>query len=204
MIDDPFRKVLPRFTAPLIRFYRRYGLSPNQITLMALLLAGLASVAVGIGLEIVALILWWSSRLLDGTDGILARETQQSSDFGAFLDIVCDMAAYSVMIFGFASLYPEYEARWMTMLFFYVLCITGALSLGAIEERRALSPGDNRGIRLAAGLAEGGETGIAYSAFLLFPDWIGITTLIWITVLVFTVAARATLAWTLLRPDHHE
>ena len=54
------------------------------------------------------------------------------------------------------------------MLFCYVLCISGALGLGGFENKRGLEDSSGRGLRLATGLAEGGETGIAYSMFYCF------------------------------------
>jgi phosphatidylglycerophosphate synthase len=200
MIDQPFRNILPRYTNSLVDLYKRLGLTPNQITLGGLVLACMAAFATAHGWVWLALAIWWGGRLFDGTDGIYARATDQTSEFGAFFDILCDMASYSVMIFGFASLYPELQGSWMIMLFFYVLCITGALSLGAIEQKLALESKDNRGIRLAAGLAEGGETGIAYSLFLLFPSQIKVLSTLWILVLFVTVLARALLAYKILKP----
>ncbi len=85
------------------------------------------------------------------------------------------------------------------MLFLYVLCITSALALGAQEERLARPARDDRGLRLGAGLAEGGETGIAYSLFLLFPGWLPVTTAVWIAVLALTVVLRSLLAARSLR-----
>jgi len=49
-------------------------------------------------------------------------------------------------------------------------------------------------MRIAVGLAEGGETGIAYSLFLLLPQYLSITTWLWIAVLAITILARLNLA----------
>lgn len=195
MIDNPFRKILPKYVESLTEAYSRAGLTPNQITISAFLFAGLATFFTAQSMAWLALITWWAGRLLDGTDGIYARKTNQASEFGAFLDIVCDMASYGLMIIGFAVLHPHLSIQWMLMLFFYILCITSALSLGAIEQKLHLDTTDNRGIRLGAGLAEGGETGIAYSLFLLFPGQIGWLVNIWILILAATIGFRAALAY---------
>lgn len=200
MLDDPFRRALPRLTQPLIRAYQRLGLTPNQVTGLGFAVACAAAVAVAQGALLAALALWWLSRLFDGTDGILARATGRSSDFGSYLDIVLDMAAYSSMLFGFDARFPELHPRWMAMLGLYVLCIASALALGSLEQQRQLPPRDDRGLRLAAGLAEGGETGLAYSAFLLFPGALPHTTALWIGVLVATVVSRSLLARRRLAP----
>ncbi len=204
MIDGPFRERLPAYCNGLIQLYQRLGLSPNQISLAAFLLACLAAVFTAAGLTWLALSLWWLGRLLDGTDGIYARATGQSSKFGAFLDILCDMASYSVMILGFMHLHPGLAYLWLTIMALYVLCITGAISLGAIEAELSIETSDNRGVRLAVGLAEGGETGLAYSLFLLLPGFIEALVWLWICVLGTTIIARAILAHRILQPFDKE
>jgi phosphatidylglycerophosphate synthase len=200
MIDDPFRRALPRYAVPLVHAYQRLGWSPNQVTWLGFAAACAAAVAVAHGALLTALALWWLSRLFDGTDGILARETGTSSDFGSYLDIVLDMAAYSAMVLGFDARFPELHGRWIAMLAGYVLCIASALALGSLEASRALPPRDDRGLRLGAGLAEGGETGIAYSLFLLFPAALPLTTALWLALLAATVGFRTLLARRLLAP----
>jgi phosphatidylglycerophosphate synthase len=201
MIDNAFRSVLPRFAGPILSLYRRLGWTPNHVTLLGFGIALLASVAVATHFWWTALGLWWLSRLADGTDGVYARASGAESDFGAYFDIVLDMAAYGVMVLAFAVAAPEYQVQWMAMLFLYILCITTALSLGAQEAKRAFAARDNRGLRLGAGLAEGGETGIAYSLFLLFPNHLEISTTIWVGLLATTVIARSFLAYRVLRSE---
>lgn len=199
MIDNPFREQLPRFAGPLLRLYVALGLTPNAISFIGFGISLTAAFAVAGGLPMLAIALWWAGRLADGTDGLYARTTGQASDFGAYLDIVLDMAAYSAVVLALDALHPEWHLRWMWMLFFYVLCIASALALGMQEAGRDLPPRDNRGLRLGAGLAEGGETGIAYTLFLLFPGQLGWLTAVWIAILAVTVVARTVLAARLLR-----
>lgn len=199
MIDDPFRLRLPKYVNPLLSVYKKLGLSPNQITFIALFLGAGSSYLVSQQNFISAAIVWWIGRLLDGTDGIYARATQQTSAFGAHFDILADMASYSMMIIGFFFAFPSLQLLWLLILFLYVLCITGALSLGNLEDKQQIPSKNNRGLRLAAGVAEGGETGIAYTLFLLFPNYLKILASIWIVILAITVAARLWLAKTELR-----
>jgi hypothetical protein len=87
------------------------------------------------------------------------------------------------------------------------LCIASALALGMQEAKRALPARDDRGLRLGAGLAEGGETGIAYSIFLLFPAQLALTTPLWVAILAITIVARSILAYRSLdapEPLHEE
>jgi phosphatidylglycerophosphate synthase len=194
MIDNSFRAFLPRYVAPLIRLLAKLGLTPNQITAFGLSIALASAYLVFRGEFMLALITWWLSRLLDALDGIYARAYDQTSDFGAFLDIQFDMLAYSAMVIAFYFRFPEFSLQWLIILFCYVLCIAGALGLGSFESKRGLADSSQRGLRIAVGLAEGGETGIFYSLFLLFPAWLAITTWVWIGVLAITISARLLLA----------
>lgn len=194
MIDNTFRALLPPYVAPLVRLLTALGLTPNQVTILGLLTALGSAYLVFSGEFILALIIWWLSRLLDALDGIYARATNQTSDFGAFLDIQFDMLAYSAMVIAFALQFPELSLQWLVILFCYVLCIAGALGLGSFENKRDLVDSSERRLRIAVGLAEGGETGIFYTLFLLFPAWLPITTWIWIGVLTITISTRLLLA----------
>jgi phosphatidylglycerophosphate synthase len=204
VIDNAFRRILPRFLTPLVALYGRLGWTPNQVTGLGFGIALAASAAVATGFNGWAVVLWWVSRLVDGSDGIYARATGQESEFGGYLDILLDMAAYSTMLIGFAIAFPALQAQWTLMLFFYVLCITSALALGMQEAKLELPARDDRGLRLGAGLAEGGETGIAYSLFLLLPGFLIYTTSLWIAILFTTVVARSVLAHRVLRREPSE
>ncbi len=194
MIDNKFREILPRYVDPLVRLLNWLGLSPNQITCMGLAIALVAAWLVIQESFVAAFIVWWLSRLMDALDGIYARSYEKTSDFGAFLDIQFDMLAYSAMVLAFSVVWPQYGLQWMLMLFCYVLCISGALGLGAFESKHGIEDSSGRGLRLAMGLAEGGETGIAYSVFLLFPGWLALTTWLWLAILSVTIVARLFLA----------
>ena len=199
MIDNPFREVLPRYVGPLLRLYTRMGLTPDGVSILGFVLAAAAGLLILVDWPLAAIFAWWIGRLFDGTDGIFARETGRSSGFGAYFDIVLDMAAYSLIILALDQVHPELHDRWLVILFLYVVCITSSLALGMQEATRDAPARDDRGLRLGAGLAEGGETGIAYTLFLLFPAQLGILTAIWIAVLAITVAARTLLARRTLR-----
>ncbi len=199
MIDNAFRSILPRFVGPLLRLYKFLKLSPDGVTVLGCLMGIVSSFFVAKEYFVLALALWWLGRLLDGTDGIYAREIGRSSKVGAFLDINCDMLAYGAVILGLYFYRPDLAFYWCVILFLYILCIAGALSLGSLQsEHNPSYSRDNRKLRLAAGLAEGGETGFFYSFCFLFPTYLKPLSIIWIAILALTVVARAILAMKLL------
>lgn len=202
MIDGPWRKVFPRWTGPLLGIYRRFGLTPNYVTILGCLTACVAAGAVALKVNILAVFIWWLSRIFDGTDGIYARAQGQATPFGSYLDITLDMASYSVMLLGFYAAYPDKALYWLVIAVCYVLCITSALAFGELERARGLDAGDNRGLRLASGLAEGGETGIAYTLFLLWPENLAAMLPLWVAILASTVVLRSVLARRVLGDKH--
>ena len=195
MIDSHMRSALPAFTKGIIAAMARRGIQPNHVTIAAAFISSSAAVFAAIDLPVLAIFVWWLGRLGDGLDGILARHLSQASPFGAYLDIVCDMFAYSVMVLGLALLHPGEMSAWLLVLVGYVLCITSALAFGSMLGEIGEGRTDNRGIRLGAGLAEAGETGIAYTLMLLFPDAVPVLVWIWIVVLTITVGARSVMAF---------
>lgn len=203
MIDQPFRAKLDLLSAKISKIYLTLHLRPNHITLLAFAFAIGAAVSIGIGQTYLALSIWWISRFFDGTDGLYARYIRQTTHFGAYLDIVLDMAAYSAVIIGFEFLYPHLAIYWSVIIALYVLCITSALALGQLDSQNNNASSslanrsklDNRGAKLASGLAEGGETGLIYTAFILFPNFLQPLLIFWISILSITVVARSLVAW---------
>lgn len=192
MIDNLFRNSLPRFVGPLLKIYGWLGLTPNAVTVLGCGLGVLSALLVANGALKLALVFWWIGRLFDGTDGVYARHIGRSSKYGGFLDINCDMLAYGAVVLGLAYLRPDLSLNWSIILFLYSLCISGALALGALEEGTSFN--DKRKLRLASGLAEGGETGIFYSICFLFPEYLRSLSIFWAAVLTITVLARFVLA----------
>jgi len=163
-------------------------------------LAVLAAFCVGFGLSIPGLVLWLVSRMADGLDGLLARATNRTSALGGYLDITLDMAAYSVMILGFAAAHSGEGLVWSAILVGYVLCITTTLALSAALEGLDRVHAGDRSYRFTPGLAEAGETSLSYALFVLFPQWIGPLAWIWCAATWLTGVQRTVLAVRLLRP----
>ena len=184
MIDAPFRTLLEKLSHPLVQFFVHQKIHPNTLTWMSFFISSLSIYFILSDQPLMALILWWSGRLFDGLDGLVARAAKLQSARGGFLDISLDMLAYSLVAFSF-FLRSEYDVLWCAVIVGYVMCITTALSLGSVEVNK-----DNRSLRLASGLAEAGETGLFYSSILLFPQFEKYLLLIWLSILGITVIVR--------------
>lgn len=194
MIDQPVRTALPKYLEALLKPLNKLGVTPNQLTVFAFMVSLGSAYAIISGQYFLAILLWWISRLFDALDGIYARKYNKATSFGAYLDVQLDMAAYSIMVVAFYLQFPQHALQWLIIIGLYVLCIAGALSLGGLEKELNIHDSSQRGLRLATGLAEAGETGIMYTVFLLYPSSLFISTWLWIVILVITVLARFVLA----------
>lgn len=199
MFDAPVRRVVARLLAAPARALARAGVSPNEVSLLAALLGVTAGVLVADHRVSLGLGVWLLSRVLDGMDGVLARESGRASAFGGYLDITLDMVAYSAMLLGYASIHPEGGWVWSAILVGYLLVTTTTLALSSILEREQATLRDNdRTLQFTPGFAEAGETTLVYVLFALLPSLITPIAWIWVGVCAATVVQRTLLARRLL------
>ena len=198
MFDERARAFLEKSSNKLLIFLERRKVHPLHLTLLGLFLAFVAAGLLGLGYAFLALFIWYLSRLCDGLDGLLARHLKKSSLFGAYLDILCDMIAYSLMIIGLFFAHKDLSLLWLLILFGYILCITSALSLGSLSAEISKKIKTNRLLKLASGLAEAGETSLYYTLCILFPKNVFFLTCFWALVLLVTVLSRTYTAKKLL------
>ncbi len=200
MFDEPFRARFSLIVRPVVQVLGRRGITPNQVSVLAFLLGVAAAALVATGRTHAGIGLWLISRLADGLDGVLARETGQRTAFGGYLDITLDMAAYCAMVLGFALLHPGLSAAWVTVLAGYVVVITTTLALsdaaGGVERQVS---GTDRTFQFTPGLTEAGETSIMYVLWVLFPAHVGWLVWVWIAALFATGIQRTLLAFRVLR-----
>ena len=99
MWDDALRGMKEIILTPIARWLLSF-ITPNQMTILGLVL-GLASAwCFVLHLPFAGIILWGLNRVADGLDGTLARVTNTQSDLGGFLDIVCDLVVYASIPVG--------------------------------------------------------------------------------------------------------
>lgn len=200
MFDERFRRFIAPGLGRPARALRAIGVTPNQVSVAGFLVAVGAAGAIASGRPVVGISLWLGSRLLDALDGAVAREGRAGSAFGGYLDVVLDMAAYSLMAVAYAAGQPEQRMLWLLVLTGYVLAITTTAVLSSLLERRQVAvPGNNRSVQFTPGFAEAGETSIVYVALALRPDWARWILVVWLVLLAATAVQRTLTARALLR-----
>ena len=204
MLDATARRVLDRPLSRLARLVDLPSVSPNRLTLLGLA-TGLASAATAAGqLWWWALGLWWFSRAMDGLDGPLARrrrgaadgnaETSHCSEAGGFLDITADFVVYGATVVGVAiGATDQYDVDWLPFLFVllaYYLNGTAFLAFSSIAERTGRRREDGRSLSFLGGLAEGTETIVVHSLWLVIPAHAAVIATVWAAVVGASAAQR--------------
>ena len=165
MLDRPIRPLIDPVLNRLGARIAHHGISANEVTL-----AGLGfGLAAAVMLALVPLLI---GRLLDGLDGAVARASGGKSDFGGYLDLLCDFAFYGAVPLAFA-LREEGNAPAAAFLLaaFYV---NGASFLGyaALAAKRGIETTAQgvKSLYYSAGLLEGAETVLFFVALCLWPE----------------------------------
>lgn len=179
------------------RWLAARGASADAVTLIGLALGLLAAglLAFGhAGLLVVLPLL--ASRLADGLDGAVAR-ARGKTDFGGFLDIVCDFVFYAAIPLAFVLRDPAANgaAGAFLLLSFY---INGATFLGyaILAAKRGLetrSRGE-KSLYFTAGLLEGSETIGFFVLITLWPGSFALAAWLFGALCLVTALARVLLA----------
>ncbi len=84
------RPIARNIIKPLALFFVRIGASPNHVTMLGLITALFVPVLFYYGNNLMAILFFIVSSLLDSVDGEVARITGRKTRFGAFLDSTSD------------------------------------------------------------------------------------------------------------------
>ena len=181
---DPICNVVPR------------PISPLQITGAAFLSGIGCCIAAVTGNAANAVGFWAMNRTLDCLDGAVARNRQQSSDLGGFLDLLGDFIIYSAIpiccTLGNDNLNPaedwtQVRRRWLAVAVaessFYVNSFV-LFFLAAVAEKQTAEAAKQTGknaesirskeltsVTMRPALVEGFESGFAFTCMLAFPKW---------------------------------
>jgi phosphatidylglycerophosphate synthase len=206
MLDSYVR---PRIEAPLARVVAvldRPWISPDRLTMLGLVLGLGSAASSAVQWWGLALLLWLLSRLADGLDGPLARRRRarraheartaeaHGSEAGGFLDITADFIVYGSTVVGVAvGAAAGYGAPWwpfLLVLLAYYVNGTAFLAFSSIAERTGRRIDDGRSLSFLGGLAEGTETIVVHSVWLLVPGAAWQIALVWAAVVGISAAQR--------------
>lgn len=180
----------------------RPAVTPDRLTGLGLVL-GLGSAAAAAGqLWWVALVLWLTSRVVDGLDGPLARR-RNASEAGGFLDLVADFTVYGAAVVGVAVGVTEgHGAPWwpfLLVLLAYYLNGTALLAFSSAAERTGQRRDDGRTFSFLGGLAEGTETIVVHSLWLIVPAAAASIAVVWAAMVAISAGQRVLEGYRALR-----
>lgn len=200
MFDAALR---PLIDPPLARLADRCigkGFTANAVTLTGFAVGMLAVPALAAEWYIVALLLILANRVADGVDGAIARRLG-ATEFGGYLDILCDFIFYAAVPLGFALARPENGAAAAFLIFSFVGTGSSFLAYAAIAARRGMENARHgpKSIFYVGGLTEGTETIALFVVTCLFPgSFAGLAYLFGVLCWI-TTGFRAVTAWQALR-----
>jgi len=197
MFDAALRKIIDPPLDRAGRWLAARGVSANAVTLAGFAVGLLALPLLAVeayGWALAAILL---NRLSDGLDGAVARHVRLT-DFGGYLDIVCDFLFYAAVPVGFALARPEANAVAAAVLVFSFVG-TGAsfLAYAVLAAKRGIGT-ELRGAKsfyYLGGLTEGAETIALFVLLCLWPSAFApiayvFAALCWVTTTTRIVAAR--------------
>jgi phosphatidylglycerophosphate synthase len=195
MLDSYMRRIVD---PPLDHVGRRLaaaGVPANAVTLVGFGVGLLAIPCLAAGWYGLALTAILANRLADGLDGAVARHTRLT-DFGGYLDIVCDFIIYAGVAFGFALARPENALPAGFLILSFVGTGTSFLAYAILAAKRGLSSEvrGRKSLYYLGGLTEGTETIAVFAAFCLFPNAFPMLAYIFGALCWLTTAARVATA----------
>lgn len=171
MLDGMLRGVIDPPMNRGGRWLAARGATADVVTLTGLVLGLVTAALVACGqsglLVVVPLL---ASRLADGLDGAVARAGAKT-DFGGYLDIVCDFAFYAAIPLAFVLRDPANGAAGAFLLMtFYVngASFLGYAILAAKRGMETTSRGE-KSLYFTAGLLEGTETILFLLVIVVWP-----------------------------------
>ena len=229
MIDAALRRKLDRPLTAIARALDRPWISPDRLTAAGLVVGVSSAGAAAVQWWALALVLWLASRMLDGLDGSLARVrradeaaaasaasaatgapsaapasgAQPASEAGGYLDIVCDFVVYGSMVFGVAvGVTNGFDAPWwpfMLVLLAYYVNGAAFLAFSSIAERTGRAIDDGRSLSFLGRLAEGTETIVVHSVWLIVPVFAWQLAVVWGLFVAVSAVQRIVVGYRSLR-----
>ena len=164
LLQPPFQWTARRLAAA--------GVHADAVTWLAFALGLAAAAAIALAHPLIGLALMLASRLADGLDGALARQTTPT-DRGAFLDITLDFLFYASVPLAFALAEPAANALPAAVLLAaFIGTGSSFLAFAVLAERRGLQSEayPSKGFFYLGGLTEGTETLACFALMCLVPQ----------------------------------
>lgn len=188
MFDNQFRSQAERALKPVGQQLKRSGITANHLTVLGILMALGASIAIANGALRLGLLLLVLTAVPDVLDGAVAKASGTASPRGAFFDSVADRLTDGLLLGGVAWYLATTHTGRIAVL---PMAVLGASLLISYERAKAESLGyDAKG-----GLMERAERLIVLGLGLLFNQFLIATLWIMLVLTVITAVQRFVKVW---------
>ena len=185
MLDTHARKYVNPIIELGAEFLLKLKLTPNNVTILALLLGVSTSIFLYFDMQIIAVTLLWVSGYLDAVDGAMARRSNSSSSFGTLLDIVSDRIVEVSIVLVLRLKFVDVRYNLIVLTVCILMSMTIFLTVGALSEKKGV-----KSFYYQAGVAERSEGFIFFSLMILIPSYLGIITNIFSILIIITAIQR--------------
>lgn len=180
MFDGRFRAEAERTLQPVGAQIKRTGITADQLTVLGVLMAAAASVAIANGALRAGLLLLILTALPDVLDGAVAKASGTASPRGAFFDSVADRFTDALLLLGVAWYLASTQPGRIAVL---PMAVLGASMLISYERAKA----EALGYHAKGGLMERAERLIALGLGLLFHQLL--VPILWVMLVLTLVTA---------------
>ena len=200
MFDAQIRPLIDQLLNPVGRGLAACRVTANHVTIIGLLFGLAAALCVTFQLFDFAFWLILLNRVADGLDGAVARASL-ATDFGGYLDIVCDFVFYSAIPVAFAAAQPENALASAFLIFSFIGTASSFLAFAIAAEKQGISSDANRlkAFYYLGGLTEGTETILFFVIICMFPEYFPLLAVLFGSICWITVLGRFGFALILLR-----
>ena len=172
MLDRSIQTAIKPLLTKAARMLVRAGIGADALTVAGFAVGLGAAVAIAFEAYLAGLGMLLVSRLMDGLDGAVARETTPT-DRGGFLDITLDFLFYASIPLAFAIAHPTQNALPAAVLLAAFIGTASsflAFAIVAEKNRIASTAFPDKSFYFLGGLTEATETIVALSAMCLWPE----------------------------------
>ena len=188
MFDGRFRTNIERGLRPVGASLRRTGLTADHLTLLGMVMAVAASLAIANGALRAGVLLLGLTALPDALDGAVAKAAGTASPRGAFFDSVADRVTDALLLGGVAWYLSSADGGRAAVL---PLAVLAASMLISYERARAESLGFNA----RGGLMERAERLVMLALGLLFDSVLVLVLWVMLVLSLVTVVQRFAKVW---------
>ena len=169
MLAKYVRPLLSIPVAKLVEWMQGAGVTPNMVTYAGFLLTIVSAIILGTGAFRIGGFVLWTAAMFDMLDGSLARATNQSSVFGAFIDSTLDRYLESVTFLAMVYYYSAVPGSRIQLVLIFIILV-GSLM---VSYTRARAEGLN--VKVTEGWLQRPErltlliTGLILGSYILNP-----------------------------------